>query len=102
VSPVRCRIVDGTEAAGSGAPIDGRWALAALAALARRPTLWPTAVRQAVVLAAPGWWRRRPFLPLPAPDYLRFRLQTAYGGDGEGPPDPADLVTYLHWCRGLD
>ena len=50
---------------------------------ARHPSLWATAVRQALRLAAPGWWRRRPFLPLPAPDYLRFRLQTAYGGTGD-------------------
>jgi hypothetical protein len=53
------------------------------------------------VLAAPGWWRRPPFLPLPAPDYLRFRLQTAYGGDGDRVPDPEDLVTYLRWVRNL-
>ena len=46
-----------------------------------------------------GWWRRAPFLPLPDPAYLRFRLETQYGGDRE--PDPADLVTYLHWCRSV-
>ena len=87
----------------SGAPaIGGRWAVAAARAVARHPSLWPTAVRQALVLAAPGWWRRRPFLPLPAPDYLRFRLQTAYGGAGDRAPDPADVVTYLHWCRHIE
>ena len=80
---------------------DPRWAWAAAAAVARHPSLWATGVRQVLVLAAPGWWRRRPFLPLPAPDYLRFRLQTAYGGDGSRAPDPADLVTYLRWCRDL-
>jgi hypothetical protein len=76
-----------------------RWAWRVAAAVARHPPLWPIAVRQALVLAAPGWWRHRPFLPLPAPDYLRFRLQTAYGGDGDRDPDPDDLVTYLRWCR---
>jgi len=76
--------------------------LAALTVLARHPRLWPTGVRQALVLAAPGWWRRPPFLPLPAPDYLRFRMQTAYGGDGDRAPAPDDLVTYLRWCRALD
>jgi hypothetical protein len=75
------------------------WAWGALAAVARHPSLWATALRQALVLAAPGWWHRRPFLPLPAPDYLRFRLQTAYGGDGARDPDPDDLLTYLRWCR---
>jgi hypothetical protein len=79
--------------------VDARWALAAAGAVARHPPLWATAVRQAAVLAAPGWWRRRPFLPLPAPDYLRFRIQTAYGGAGDRAPEPADVVTYLRWCR---
>ena len=82
-------------------PVDIRWAWGAVAAVARRPTLWATGLRQVRVLAAPGWWRRPPFLPLPAPDYLRFRMQTAYGGDGERAPEVGDLVTYLRWCRDL-
>jgi hypothetical protein len=72
------------------------WARAVLGVL-RRPTLWPTAVGQAVRLARPGWWRRPPFLPLPDPDYVRFRLQTAYGSSGA--PNGDDLVAYLNWCR---
>ena len=68
-------------------------------AVGRRPSLWATTVRQVAVLAAPGWWRRAPFLPRPAPEYLRFRLQTAYGGAGQGPIEPDDLVSYLEWCR---
>jgi len=82
-----------------GPVLDGRWMRSAGAAVARHPSLWLTAFRQALVVAAPGWWRRRPFLPLPPADYLRFRLQTAYGGAGERPPEPDDLVTYLRWCR---
>jgi hypothetical protein len=76
-----------------------RWAFHAVAAVARHPSLWSIGARQALVLAAPGWWRRRPFLPLPSSEYLRFRLQTAYGGEGDRDPDPVDLVTYLRWCR---
>ena len=72
---------------------------AAVLAVARRPRLWPTALRQARRLAAPGWWHRWPFLPVPPPAYLRFRLQTAYGGPGTTPIAPHDLVTYLTWCR---
>jgi hypothetical protein len=68
-------------------------------AIGRRPGLWVTALRQAQVLAAPGWWRRPPFLPLPDGAYLHFRLQTAYGGDGQGPVEPEDAVSYLQWCR---
>ncbi len=50
-------------------------------------------------LARPGWWRRPPFVPLPDPDYLRFRLETQYGSDRD--PVPGDVITYLHWCRGF-
>ena len=74
-----------------------RWMVDAAMAVARHPSLWGTALVQLFRLAAPGWWHRRPFLPLPDPEYLRFRLQTAYGDDR--PPEPADLVTYLHWCK---
>jgi hypothetical protein len=62
-----------------------------------RPSLWLTALRQAHRLARPRWWTRAPFLPLPDPDYLRFRFETQYGTGGR--PDPHDLVTYLAWCR---
>ena len=82
----------------TGAQPDVAWLRAAALAVLRRPDLWLTAVRQLAVLATPGWWRRAPRLPLPDPDYLRFRLQTAYG-DADRPPEPHDVVTYLHWCR---
>ncbi len=74
----------------------GFWVKAA-GALAREPGLWPTAVGQAGRLARPGWWRQAPFLPLPDPEYVRFRLDTQYGTGGE--PDPEDLVVYLRWCK---
>lgn len=70
-------------------------------ALARRPRLWPTAVRQAARLAPPGWWRRRPFLPVPSGAYLEFRLTTQYG-DPVHPPEPADVLNYLAWARDWD
>jgi hypothetical protein len=73
----------------------GRAALAVLL----HPSLWATGLRQVRVLARPGWWRSSPFLPLPAADYLRFRMETAYGGAGDQAPDPADLLIYLRWCR---
>ena len=71
---------------------------AAFVAVLRRPRLWATAVRQVFVLAASGWWRRWPFLPLPDRDYLEFRLVTEYG-DGEHPMVARDVVDYLAWCR---
>ena len=75
-----------------------RWIALAVLAVLRRPALWATAVVQLFRLASPGWWRRWPPVPLPEPDYLRFRLQTQYG-DAEREPEPDDLVSYLHWCR---
>lgn len=76
-----------------------RWLVRAFLAVVRRPDLWGIAVVQTLRLAPTGWWRRWPPLPLPDPAYLRFRLQTQYG-DPEREPEPADLLTYLHWCRG--
>ena len=66
-------------------------------ALARRPGLWGTAWSQLFRLAAPGWWHRSPFLPLPDRAYLAFRMETQYGSNQA--PAPADVVTYLQWCR---
>jgi hypothetical protein len=67
--------------------------------VAARPSLWAAALRQAGRLARPRWWRRAPFLPVPDREYLRFRFETQYGN---APPEPADVVTYLRWCRQLD
>lgn len=79
-------------------PTRQHWWVGAGLVVARRPELWTTALRQLVRLAPTGWWRRWPPLPRPDPAYLRFRLQTAYGGEGRD-PEPADVVTYLAWCR---
>lgn len=73
------------------------WAAAILAVLLR-PWLWWTALRQGLRLAGPRWWRRPPYVPLPDREYLRFRMLTAYG-DPTAAPLPADLVSYLEWCR---
>jgi hypothetical protein len=67
-------------------------------AVAKHPGLWPVAVRQWRRTTPAGWWRRRPLLPVPSPEYLRFRLLTQYG-DPDARPAPADVVNYLEWCR---
>ena len=69
-------------------------------AVVRRPSLWPVAVRQWRRTLPAGWWRRPPFLPVPAPEYLRFRLLTQYG-DTETDVSGADVVNYLAWCRDV-
>jgi hypothetical protein len=69
----------------------------ALFAVLARPRLWSTTVHQFLRMIAPGWWRRPPFLPWPDPEYVRFRLETAYGTSSFGRAD--DVVAYLQWCR---
>jgi hypothetical protein len=75
-----------------------RWLVAMTVALLRRPELVPAAVRQVLRLAPRGWWRRPPHLPLPPAAYVGFRSQTMYG-DTDRLPEPADVCTYLSWCR---
>lgn len=70
----------------------------ALPAIAARPGLWLTALRQVAALARTGWWRTWPPVPTPDRDYLHFRLVTQYGGDGAA-PSGRDVVQYLEWCR---
>jgi hypothetical protein len=43
------------------------------------------------------WYRRFPFLPLPARDYFRWRMYTAYG-DEEIVPPVDDVVRYARWA----
>ena len=70
----------------------------AVLAVAARPSLWGIAFVQVFRLAGRGWWRRPPFIPRPDREYLRFRLETQYG-DPDHPVEPADIVSYLTWCR---
>jgi hypothetical protein len=72
--------------------------LGIVVAVAKRPHLWPVAVRQWRRTTPTGWWRRRPFLPVPSREYLGFRLLTQYG-DQDARPAAADVVNYLAWCR---
>jgi hypothetical protein len=69
-----------------------------VSAVARRPDLWWTALSALARLAAPGWWRRRPHLPVPDARLWSFRMVTAYGRP-EAQPVGADVISYLEWCR---
>lgn len=42
------------------------------------------------------WYRRFPFLPLPAVNYLRWRMYTAYGDEAAVPP-AEDIVAFARW-----
>ncbi|MFM2181784.1 MAG: hypothetical protein RJB61_78 [Actinomycetota bacterium] len=78
-----------------------RSAFTVVRAVVVHPSLWATAVRQWRRTTPPGWWRRRPFLPVPAGDYLRFRLVTQYGSD-DHPVAVDDVLNYLAWCKRND
>jgi hypothetical protein len=68
-------------------PVSARvvWAVAA------RPQLWVTALRQARALAVPGSLT-------PSADYLAFRLATQYG-DPRHEAEAEDVLSYLRWVR---
>jgi hypothetical protein len=70
-------------------------------ALVARAVLSPSL---AIVLLRVAWrFRRRrwlttfPFLPLPARDYVRWRMFTAYGDSAAIPP-VNDVIRYARWA----
>ncbi|MEA2023695.1 MAG: hypothetical protein U9N79_05310 [Actinomycetota bacterium] len=67
-------------------------------AVLRRPTLWGTAVGAAFAFARPGWWHRRPYLPVPDGEVIAWRTATAYGSD-DVDPAAEDIVAYLEWRK---
>jgi hypothetical protein len=74
------------------------WLRGAALAVLVRPRLWPIALTELVALASPGWWRRWPPVPRPAPKWMAFRLETQYGSV-DASPEPRDVVAWLEWCR---
>ena len=78
-----------------------RDAFVVVRAVLPRPGLWWAALTALARMARRGWWHRAPFLPLPGEAYWRFRLVTAYGGEGDvdSSLSPADVVAFLRWCQ---
>ncbi|HXZ62694.1 MAG TPA: hypothetical protein VEG62_08125 [Acidimicrobiales bacterium] len=83
----------------------GRDAAVVARAVLPRPDLWLAALGALRRMARRGWWRQRPFVPLPGEAYWRFRLETAYGGSDAAEPGeehrltPPDVVAFLRWCQ---
>ncbi|HTT67264.1 MAG TPA: hypothetical protein VMF70_04490 [Gemmatimonadales bacterium] len=46
------------------------------------------------------WYREPPFLPLPPPEYVRWRMLTAYGDERAIPP-VEDVLRVARWRREL-
>jgi hypothetical protein len=72
--------------------------LAGRAAL--RPRLAADLVAAAWAFRRRDWYRRAPFLPLPAPAYLRWRMYTAYGDEHAVPPTE-DVIRFAQWRRKI-
>jgi hypothetical protein len=61
------------------------------------PTLAVDLLRVAWRFRSRSWYRRAPFLPLPAPEYVRWRMHTAYGSYDAVPP-AEDVERYARWA----
>jgi hypothetical protein len=68
--------------------------------VAGRPHLWPVAALEGLRMVPRRWWRRWPPGPQPDAGYLSFRLETFYGDSAHG-LEPAEVVSWLEWCRRL-
>ena len=65
---------------------------------ARNPRLARDLLRALWAFRRRGWWRHAPFLPLPDPEYLRWRMYTAYADENAVPPAD-DVVRFARWRR---
>lgn len=64
----------------------------------RRPGLAADLLRVSWRFRSNRWYRQFPFLPLPDPTYLRWRMYTAYG-DYNAMPSVTDVERYARWSR---
>ena len=77
-----------------------RWTRLILTLAARaivRPRLAAALITVAWRFRRRGWFRRFPFLPLPATEYVRWRMHTAYGDYAAVPP-ARDIERYARWA----
>ncbi len=77
------------------------WGGLALALAARavvNPRLALDLLKTAWAFRRRRWWARAPFLPVPDPTYLRWRMYTAYGQEAAVPPVD-DIVRFARWRR---
>jgi hypothetical protein len=62
----------------------------------RNPRLASDLIRVSWRFRPNDWYRRFPFLPVPDPTYLRWRMYTAYG-DYNAVPSAREVERYARW-----
>lgn len=62
------------------------------------PRLGIDLLRTAWAFRSRRWWTRFPWLPVPDPAYLRWRMYTAYGDEAAVPP-AEDVIRFARWRR---
>lgn len=65
---------------------------------ALNPRLAVDLLRTAWAFRRRQWWTSAPFVPIPDPAYLRWRMYTAYGDENAVPP-LEDVVRFARWRR---
>jgi hypothetical protein len=76
------------------------WSRLSLALIGRsiiRPSVGVDLLRVAWRFRKRQWYMRFPFLPLPDPTYIRWRMYTAYG-DYDAVPPARDVERYARWA----
>jgi hypothetical protein len=73
-----------------------RLTLALARRAAVRPSLAADLLRVAWRFRRRAWYRHFPFLPLPATEYVKWRMHTAYG-DHDAVPPADDVERYARW-----
>lgn len=75
-----------------------RWWLGLAYLVVRRPSIWLTAAVAYRRVIPNGWYRVRPFLPLPDREYLEYRFHTVGGPERI---TQHEAVAYLYWLKAL-
>ena len=68
--------------------------------LITRPWLFPLFLSAGWAFRARNWYRTPPFLPLPSREYMRWRMETAYG-DPEADAPTDELLRFLRWSAAM-
>ena len=62
------------------------------------PRLALDLLRTAWAFRRRDWWRKPPFVPVPDPTYLKWRMYTAYADENAVPP-AEDVIRFARWRR---